>query len=60
MKKAIFVHISATILYLLCFMYVTNGIDLSPLVKGLNIIIIVIVNLFASIICVQQDLYKKQ
>ena len=60
MKKAIFVHILATILYLLCFMYVTNGIDLSTLDKGANIFIILIVNLLASMICIDQDLYKNK
>ena len=60
MKKAIFVHILATILYLLCFMYVTNGIDLSPLGKGFNIYILVMVNLLVTSFCLANDLYKKQ
>lgn len=59
-NKGIVIHISATILYLLCFMYVTNGIDLSPLAKGFNIYILVMVNLLVSSFCLANDLYKNK
>jgi len=60
MKKAITAHILGTILYLLCFMYVTNGIDLSPLAKGFNIYILVMVNLFIASFCLSNDLYNNK
>jgi len=60
MNKAILIHILGTILYLLCFMYVTNGIELSPLAKGFNIYILVMVNLFITSFCLANDLYNKK
>jgi nicotinamide riboside transporter PnuC len=60
MKKGIFTHVIGTFIYLGCFLYVTDGIDINYLVKLGNVIMLGIVNLSIAAYCNLNDVYKKK
>jgi hypothetical protein len=60
MKRGIFTHIIGTFIYLGCFLYVSDGIELNALGKIGNVFMLVIVNLCIAGFCSLNDLYKKK
>ena len=60
MKKGIFTHVIGTFIYLGCFLYVTDGIDINNLGKLGNVIMLGLVNLCIAAYCSIMDLYKKK
>ena len=58
MKKGLFVHFISTVIYLIAFLYVTDGIQLKPILKALNVFFLFFTNFIVSIICLEKNLYK--
>ena len=60
MKKAIFTHIIGSFMYLGCYLYVTDGIQVNAKQKMGNVYMLVIVNLCISAYCSLNDMYKQK
>lgn len=60
MKKAIAIHIIFLILYLLAFLYVTDGVDVTPWGKFVNVFLLVFVQVCVAAYCDLNDLYKNK
>lgn len=60
MKKAIAIHIVFLILYLIAFLYVTDGVDVTPFGRFVNVLLLVFVQTCVSAYCDLNELYKQK
>ena len=60
MKKAIAIHIVFLILYLLAYIYVTDGVDVTPMDKIINLFTLVFIQICVAAFCDLNELYKNK
>lgn len=60
MKKAIAIHIVFLVLYLLAFLYVTDGVDITPSGRFVNVLFLVFIQTCVAGYCDLNDLYKNK
>lgn len=60
MNKGIIIHILGTIIYLGCFLYVSDGITLNPAWKIINVTCLALVNFAIAGYCDINDIYNKK
>ena len=60
MKKAISIHIIGTFIWLSCFLYIADGLEVGWIGRTLNVFALIFTNIIIAAYCDINDLYKNK